>query len=43
MLQSEHQFIATIQGIDNYSLNESGLAFYKARTAALLRFTVVQP
>ncbi len=39
----EAQFIATIQGIDNYSLNESGLAFYKARTAALLRFTAVQP
>ena len=39
----EQQFLTTIQGIDNYSLNESGLAFYKARTAALLRFTAVQP
>lgn len=40
---TEQQFLTTIQGIDNYSLNESGLAFYKARTAALLRFTAVQP
>lgn len=39
----EQQFLSTIQGIDNYSLNDSGLAFYKARTAALLRFTAVQP
>lgn len=39
----EQQFLTTIQGIDNYSLNDSGLAFYKARTAALLRFTAVQP
>jgi len=39
----EQQFLSTIQGIDNYSLNDSGLAFYKARTAALLSFTAVQP
>jgi copper homeostasis protein (lipoprotein) len=39
----EQQFLTTIQGIDNYSLNDSGLAFYKARTAAMLRFTAVQP
>lgn len=39
----EQQFLSTLQGIDNYSLNDSGLALYKARTAALLRFTVVQP
>ena len=39
----EQQFLSTIQGIDNYSLNDSGLAFYKARTAALLRFSAVQP
>ncbi len=38
----EQQFISTIQGIDNFTLNESGLAFYKARTAALVRFTAVQ-
>lgn len=38
----EDQFLSTIQGIDNYSLNDSGLAFYKARTAALARFTAVQ-
>lgn len=39
----EQQFISTIQGIDNFTLNDSGLAFYKARTAALVRFTAVQP
>ncbi|MBU0912354.1 MAG: copper resistance protein NlpE N-terminal domain-containing protein [Gammaproteobacteria bacterium] len=39
----EQQFLTTIQGIDNYSLNDSGLAFYKARTAALLRFIALQP
>lgn len=38
----EDQFLATIQGIDNYTVNESGLAFYKARTAALVRFTAVK-
>lgn len=38
----EDQFLSTIQGIDNYSLSDSGLAFYKARTAALARFTAVQ-
>lgn len=37
----EQQFLATIQGIDNYTVNENGLAFYKARTAALARFTAV--
>lgn len=40
---TEQQFLSTIQRIDNYSLNDSGLAFYKARTAALLRFAAVQP
>lgn len=40
---TEQQFLTTIQSIDNYSLNDSDLAFYKARTAALLRFTAVQP
>ena len=39
----EQQFLTTIQGIDNYSLNDSRLAFYKARTAALLRFIAVEP
>ena len=39
----EQQFLTTLQGVDNYSLNQSGLAFYKARTAAVLRFTAVQP
>lgn len=39
----EQQFLTTLQGVDNYSLNDSGLAFYKARTAALLRFSAVQP
>lgn len=39
----EQRFLTTLQGTDNYSLNESGLALYKARTAALLRFTPVQP
>lgn len=39
---TEEQFLNTIQGIDNYTLNDSGLAFYKARTAALIRFTEVQ-
>jgi copper homeostasis protein (lipoprotein) len=39
---TEQQFLATLQGIDNYSLNESGLAFYKARTAALLRFSAAK-
>lgn len=39
----EQQFLTTIQGIDNYSLNDADLALYKARTAALLRFTAVQP
>jgi heat shock protein HslJ len=39
----EQQFLSTIQGVDNYSLSDSGLALYKARTAALLRFTAVQP
>ncbi len=35
----EEQFLNTIQGIDNYTVNESGLIFYKARTAALARFS----
>jgi len=39
----EQQFLSSIQTVDNYSLSDSGLAFYKARTAALLRFTAVQP
>lgn len=39
----EQQFLNTLQGVDNYSLNDSGLAFYKARTAALLRFSEAQP
>lgn len=39
----EQQFLTTLQGVDNYSLNDSGLAFYKARTAALLRFSEAQP
>lgn len=39
----EDQFLSTIQGIDNYSLNDSGLAFYKARTAAMAHFIAVQP
>lgn len=39
----EQQFLATLQGVDNYSLHQQELAFYKARTAALLRFTAVQP
>ncbi|WP_186435267.1 copper resistance protein NlpE N-terminal domain-containing protein [Rheinheimera sediminis] len=38
----EEQFLSTIHGIDNYTLNDSGLAFYKARTAALARFTSKQ-
>ena len=40
---TEQQFLTTLQSIDNYSLNDSALAFYKARTAALLRFTQEQP
>ena len=40
---AENVFLETLQGTDNYSLNDSGLALYKARTAALLRFTAVQP
>lgn len=39
----EDQFLQSIQGIDNYTVNESGLALYKARTAALVRFTAVTP
>lgn len=39
----EEQFLQTIQGVDNYTVNESGLALYKARTAALVRFSAVTP
>lgn len=39
----EQQFLDTLQGVDNYSLDETTLALHKARTAALLRFQRQRP
>ncbi|WP_337841790.1 copper resistance protein NlpE N-terminal domain-containing protein [Rheinheimera sp.] len=37
----ESQFLQVLQGIDNFSVNGNELTFYKARTAALLKFTAL--
>lgn len=39
--EQESQFLQLLQSVDNFTVKDNELAFYKARTAALLKFTAL--